>query len=221
MNPLKRPTFIVFLFLFFLSCVNNMEDDETSFSNGITEVAIGDQVWMAKNFDGVEFRNGDTIPYAESTEEWERAGKAGRPAWCYYGNDSSMGRKYGLIYNWYAINDPRGFAPRGWHVPTNDEWIALENFLGSKVSGLRLRCETGANAKDTGNNYGFCALLGGYRGKEGGFSGIEEFTYLASSTERDLKMNDIWGRGLHNTDSVIMRCGLYKEHGLYVRLIKD
>ena len=73
-----------------------------------------------------------------------------------------------------------------------------------------------------GNNSSkFCALPGGYRGKEGGFSGMGEFTYLTSSTERDPKVNDSWGRGIHYADSAIMRCGLFKEHGVYVRLIKD
>jgi uncharacterized protein (TIGR02145 family) len=177
---------------------------------------------MAKNYDGTTFRNGDSIPHARSIEEWQKAGETAKPAWCNYQNDSSFGRKYGRIYNWYAINDPRGFGPEGWHVPTNEEWIILENILGGSVAGLRLKCNSelieNRNGVDSGK---FCALLGGYRGKEGGYTGIEEFTYMASSTERDQKANDIWGRGIHTADSTIMRCGLYKEHGLYVRLIKD
>ena len=133
-----------------------------------------------------------------------------------------MGKKYGRIYNWYAVNDPRGFSPKGWHVPSNDEFIALENFLVDSVAGLRIRCQVDSNS-NTRSNDGprFCALLGGYRGKEGGFSGVDEFTYLFSSTERDKKDNDAWGRGIHYENSTIMRCGLYKEHGTYVRLIKD
>jgi uncharacterized protein (TIGR02145 family) len=212
-------TFVSFLVI---SCGSSPQKNKNTLLNDITEVQIGDQVWMARNFDGATFRNGDSIPHAKSTEEWEMAGKTAKPAWCYYNNDTSIGRKYGRIYNWYAINDPRGFCPRGWHVPTNDEWIILETFLGSSEAGLRLKCNTGPgkNANDN-HNTNFCALPGGYRGKEGGFSGLEEFTYLSSSTERDQKENDIWGRGIHHTDSTIMRCGLYKEHGLYVRLLRD
>lgn len=162
---------------------------------------MGDQVWMARNYDGLHFRNGDLIPEAKSIEEWENAGINGSPAWSYYNNDSTMGKKYGRIYNWYAIIDPRGFSPDGWHVPTNEEWINLETYLGE-------------NSKPA-------FLLGGYRSKEDHFSGTEEFTYLFSSTERDPTTNDIWGRGIHRDNATMMRCGMYKGHGLYVRLIKN
>jgi len=213
---------MTFLSFLLMSCRSRVKRTDNPFSNDISEIQIGDQVWMARNFDGATFRNGDSIPQAKSTEEWVRAGKAAKPAWCYYENDTSIGRKYGRIYNWYAVNDPRGFCPKGWHVPGNDEWIILESFLGSSEAGLRLKCNAGWTKNGNGNNSSkFCILPGGYRGKEGGFSGIEEFTYLSSSTERDQKANDIWGRGIHFADSTIMRCGLYKEHGLYVRLIKD
>jgi uncharacterized protein (TIGR02145 family) len=169
---------------------------------------------MARNYNGATFNNGDSIPHAKSAEEWERAGREGKPAWCFYKNDESIGGKYGRVYNWYAINDTRGFSPEGWHVPTNDEWIALEEFIGTAEAGERLKCSS-----DTASH--FCALLGGYRSKEGAFSGIEEFTYMASSSERDQQANDAWGRGIHKANNSIMRCGLYKAHGTYVRLVKD
>jgi len=179
---------ITFVSFFLMSCRGPLKRNDNNRTNDIAGVQIGNQVWMAKNFDGLTFRNGDSIPHAKSAEEWERAGKAAKPAWCYYENDNSIGRKYGRIYNWYAVNDPRGFCPKGWHVPTNDEWIILENFLGSSEAGLRLKCKAVPNQNGNGiNSSKFCALLGGYRGKEGGFSGMEEFTYLSSSTERDQK----------------------------------
>ena len=214
-----RRTFIpsiimAFASFLFVSCTNTPPGGDT-FSNDSALVHIGDQIWMARNFDGVIFMNGDSIPHAESVEEWVDAGESGKPAWCYYENDTRIGKEYGRIYNWYAVNDPRGFSPKGWHVPTNDEWIILEDFLES--SATELKCKDGGSK----NESGFCAVLGGYRGKEGGYSGIGEFTYLTSSTERDQNDNDIWGRGIHHNDSTMMRCGLYKGHGLYVRLIKD
>ena len=212
---------IVSVVFFLLSC-GDAKRNHNSPSADIPEIQIGNQIWMASNYDGASFRNGDPIPHAISTEEWQKAGNEKRPAWCYYENDTSIGRKYGRIYNWYAINDARGFSPEGWHVPTNDELITLENFVGSSEAGLRLKCNSGSNKNGNVNNSSkFCLLLGGYRGKEGGFSGIEEFTYLSSSTERDQKENDVWGRGIHTDNSTIMRCGLFKEHGLYVRLIKN
>jgi uncharacterized protein (TIGR02145 family) len=218
---LFQPLVIIFLFSWFpISCNSNARTTHETSANDLTGITLGDQVWSASNLDVVTFRNGDSIPEARLKEAWEKAGKERKPAWCYYENDSEKGEIYGRLYNWYAVNDPRGFCPKGWHVPTNDEWIILENFLGISEAGLRLKCN--ADSRKNGNNSSkICALLGGYRGKEGGFSGIEEFTYLSSSTERDQKENDIWGRGIHSADSTIMRCGLYKEHGVYVRLIKD
>jgi uncharacterized protein (TIGR02145 family) len=65
-------------------------------------------------------------PRSESDEEWEKAGNEGKPAWCFYNNDPEMGQHYGKLYNWYAVNDPRGLAPEGWHVASDDEWTQLD-----------------------------------------------------------------------------------------------
>ena len=98
----------------------------------------GPQVWMRKNLDVSTFRNGDPIPYAKTAEEWKAAGDNKQPAWCYYDNDTVNFKKYGGLYNWYAVNDPRGLAPEGYHIPTDEEW---RNFIASiKGSG-----------KDSGN----------------------------------------------------------------------
>jgi uncharacterized protein (TIGR02145 family) len=93
-------------------------------------VQIGTQVWMTKNLDLSTFRNGDPIPEAKTEEEWTKAGENHQPAWCYYDKDVTNGAKYGKLYNWYAVNDARGLAPVGYHIPTDDEWMDLEDFLG-------------------------------------------------------------------------------------------
>ena len=103
-------------------------------------VTIGTQVWMTKNLDVSTFRNGDPIPEVKTQEEWEEAGKNKQPAWCYYDNDPKNGEKYGKLYNWYAVNDPRGLAPTGWHVPTDAEWRTLTVYLGS-YEGTKLKSE--------------------------------------------------------------------------------
>ena len=88
-------------------------------------VQIGTQVWMTKNLDVSSFRNGDPIPEAKTDEEWKKAEENKQPAWCYYDNNSANGAKYGKLYNWYAVNDPRGLAPIGFRVPTDEDWIFL------------------------------------------------------------------------------------------------
>lgn len=79
------------------------------------EVKIGDQIWMTQNLDVDKFRNGDPIPEVTKAEECNKTDDEGKPAWCYYNNDPANGKKYGKLYNWHAVNDPRGLAP---------EWLA-------------------------------------------------------------------------------------------------
>jgi uncharacterized protein (TIGR02145 family) len=88
-------------------------------------VIIGSQTWMSENLDVDKFRNGDPIPEAKTDEEWEKAGKNKMPAWCYYDNDPKNALKYGKLYNWYAVNDVRGLAPEGWHIPSEYEFHKL------------------------------------------------------------------------------------------------
>ena len=195
--------------------------------NPVQGLKFGSQTWMAKNLDVVTFRNGDSIPQAISDEAWEAAGKQEIPAWCYYNSDSTTKEQYGRMYNWYAVNDPRGLAPQDWHIPSNLEWIALEEFVGSPDAGSRLKCDSASGNTHDDNIPDFCAMLGGYRDRNGRFTGIGEFTYLSGITQDtllNLKEDEryfIWGRGLHVSNNTIMRCGLDKKFGLYVRCIKD
>jgi uncharacterized protein (TIGR02145 family) len=141
------------------------------------ETKIGNQIWMAENLNVSKFRNGDVIPEAKTAQEWLKADKEKQPAWCYYNNDVNNGNKLGKLYNAYAVNDPRGIAPEGWHVTTNVEWKKLESDLyklgpivGDKYSqseefvGLKIKSKdqwinnTGGN-----NNLGFNAYPAGYR----------------------------------------------------------
>ena len=82
---------------------------KTSSSDSIFKtVKIGKQEWMVENLNVDRFRNGDLIPEIKSPNEWEKAGKSGKPAWCYFENDDLNGEKYGKLYNWFAVNDLRG-----------------------------------------------------------------------------------------------------------------
>ncbi len=124
-------------------------------------VTIGIQVWMSKNLDVSTFRNGDIIPHAQTDEEWRIAGENSQPAWCYLNNDSTIGTKYGKLYNWYAVADKRSLAPEGYHVPTNDEWTTLTDFLGEAQNGRKLKDtnEWFENGNGT-NSSGFSGLPG-------------------------------------------------------------
>ncbi|HKK40861.1 MAG TPA: fibrobacter succinogenes major paralogous domain-containing protein [Bacteroidales bacterium] len=134
-------------------------------------VIIGTQKWASANLDVITFRNGDTIQEARTNAEWVAAGKAGKPAWCYYNNDTVAGKRYGKLYNWYAVNDPRGLAPEGWKIPGNEDWFKLVSSLGgSQVAGLKMKSTTGWNDGNNGTNESdFAGLPGGYRVENGSF----------------------------------------------------
>jgi uncharacterized protein (TIGR02145 family) len=104
----------------------------------LKSVVIGTQTWTSENLNVSTFRNGDPIPEVRTTEEWKKAGENKQPAWCYYDNDPKNGENYGKLYNWYAVSDPRGLAPNGWHVPSETEWKELEKFLNEK-EGTKLK----------------------------------------------------------------------------------
>ena len=103
-------------------------------------VKIGTQVWMSTNLDVTYYRNGDKIPQVKDSVKWARLTTG---AWCWYNNDSATGAVYGKLYNWYAVNDPRGLAPIGWHIPSDTEWDTLSARLGGAS-------KAGGKLKDTG-----------------------------------------------------------------------
>ena len=104
------------------------------------EVEIGTQVWMTKNLNGSRYRNGDPIAQVTDLSIWVNLTSG---AWCYYANNSSNGVVYGKLYNWYAVNDPRGLAPIGYHIPSDSEWTTLTTFLGGEnVAGGKMKAIT-------------------------------------------------------------------------------
>lgn len=149
-------------------------------SQNIPQVKIGNQVWMSENLGVVTFRNGDIIPQAQSREDWSRAGFDEKPAWCYYietvnGNDSLV-TNHGKLYNSYAVNDPRGLAPHGWHIPLESEWILMTDYVqNTKKNYIDLFSiagwKTGKKGKDS---FGFHLYPAGWR--DVGCGGLGENT---------------------------------------------
>ncbi len=127
--------------------VTNNTVSQVAQTGSYKSIKIGNQTWMTSNLNVSTFRNGEAIPEAKTNEEWKRAGKNKQPAWCYYDNDPKNGAKYGKLYNWYAVNDPRGLAPLGWHVPTDEEWTLLSDYLGGNdLAGKKMKSTSGWNS---------------------------------------------------------------------------
>ena len=185
------------------------------------EVVIGKQVWMTNNLDLHKFRNGDSIPEAKAGWEWEQAGKNKQPAWCYNNNDATVGKKYGKLYNWYAVNDPRGLAPDGWHIPSDAEWTTLTTFLGGeKVAGIKLKSNTGWIENGNGTNISnFLGLPGGERNYDGAFLEYGSAGNWWSSTENNLY--SAWHFWVFWGDGQARSIENSKGNGYSVRCIRD
>lgn len=133
--------------------------------------------WMNQNLNEELYRNGDTIPEVKDPKVWEKL-KTG--AWCYYDNEPKNGREYGKLYNWYAVNDPRGIAPKGWRIPTQSEFEALIKEVTNNSEILRQMTGGSNNI-----NKGFSLLLAGGRDTSGYFYDLDYVPYFWSSTEYD------------------------------------
>jgi uncharacterized protein (TIGR02145 family) len=177
---------------------------------------------MARNLDVTTYRNGDIIPEVKDSAAWAKL-KTG--AWCYYKNDPANGKVYGKLYNWYAVNDPRGLAPEGWHVPTDEEWNTLTKTLGGdEIAGGKMK-EMGTEhwgSPNTGatNSSGFTALPGGLRFDVGDFVGIGNRAFWWSITESH--PSSIMYRYVHLASGYLNKDEwLGGQAGFSVRCVKD
>jgi uncharacterized protein (TIGR02145 family) len=186
-------------------------------------VTIGTQVWMTKNLDVSTFRNGDPIPEAKTRDQWDKASSEGKAAWCYFEYKKKNGKKYGKLYNWYAVNDSRGLAPIGYHVPSEEEWKILESYLGEKP-GKKMKFIKGWNNNGNGNNEsGFSGLPGGYIGSKGSYTPTlgEDASWWSSSEYNTFFA--YYRKCSFNSDNLfhLDNYGLSKLEGLSVRCVKD
>ena len=159
-KKLTRISFLLLAIFLVPALISHGQKPEGNKREVYKSIKIDNQVWMAENLNVGNFRNGDPIPEAKTDEEWVSAGKEGKPAWCYYENKIENGVKYGKLYNWYAINDPRGLAPKGWHVPTDTEWRQVTLFLGGEdAAGTKMKSPAGWTHDGNGTNVsGFSGL---------------------------------------------------------------
>ena len=161
----------------------------------IETVKIGNLEWTTKNLDVSTYRNGDIIPEVKDSNKWQNLTTG---AWCYYNNDPKNGAIYGKLYNWYAVNDPRGLAPEGLHLPTDLELNRV------------------ADLKDPA---GFAGLPGGFCFYDGDFYSVGNCGNWWSSSE--VSTTSAWFRGLIYGSGNVNRNVNDKAVGLSVRCLRD
>jgi len=112
-------------------------------------VKIGNQVWMAENLN------------------YDASGSK-----C-YNNDPANAEKYGRLYDWETA---KKVCPAGWHLPSEEEWEILIDFVGgAEIAGTKLKAKFGWNDFNGTDDFGFSALPGGrmsYGFCEVGYSGF-------------------------------------------------
>ncbi|MBN1989451.1 MAG: fibrobacter succinogenes major paralogous domain-containing protein [Bacteroidales bacterium] len=178
-----------------------------------TKAIYGNYNWASDNLDVATFRNGDPIPEAKTDEEWVQAAKEGKPAWCYLNNDPANGKKYGKLYNWYAVSDPRGLAPQGYRLPTYDDYQNLIKSTGSSAANNR------AKQLMKGGKTGYNSKMGGYRTEEGYFKKAGDFgRYWSESKYNETRAHTLYIERTSNTGSVT---NLVFANGFSVRCIKE
>jgi len=207
--------FITGLFVIIISSCNK--------TGSFQSTKIGTQTWMKKNLNVDHFRNGDPISEVTNPSDWFNLTTG---AWCYYENSTETGKIYGKLYNWYAVNDPRGLAPKGWHVASYKDWTILIDYVGGKnVAGGSLK-EKGTNnwfGKNTNskNKFGFTALPGGIWEFPGTFRHKGLGGYWWSSTSYSTEYDYAMYQGIFWNTSEMDGNNHSMSTGMSVRCVKD
>lgn len=117
-------------------------------------VVIGSQMWMAENLN-YEMEN----------------------SYC-YDDDKENCYKYGRLYTWVAALNG---CPDEWHLPTQEEFEDLINYVGGEsIAGSLLKSKDEWNGT---NEYGFSALPTGQRSFDSKYTDMGGYTVFWSSSE--------------------------------------
>ncbi|MDD5529702.1 MAG: fibrobacter succinogenes major paralogous domain-containing protein [bacterium] len=224
---MKSVYLIVVSGLFFWGCVREPIKTEVIVpmtdkgGNTYKTIKIDKQEWMAENLNVSCYRNGDSIPQVQDAEKWKNLTTG---AWCYYKNNAEHEKTYGKLYNWYAVNDPRGLAPEGWHIPSDSGWAILADCLGGKdIAGGKLKESdtthwTSPNVGAT-NETGFSALPGSARSPDGSFGCMGHSGGWWSTTEFDT--TSAWCHPMSYHDTSVHRNSYDKRCALSIRCVRD
>jgi uncharacterized protein (TIGR02145 family) len=193
-------------------------------NNPYETVIIDKQVWMASNLKTTHYMNGDLISTTSAPASDITSESTPKYQWSFNGDDANAS-VYGKLYTYYAVTDTRKICPAGFHVPSDAEWIMLENYLGGANYAASFLKENGNSHwnspynTDANNVTLFRALPGGYRNTTGTFFYLKDYGFWWSSTEGDI--SNVWVRSMYTQSSQISRLSFAKRFGASVRCIKD
>jgi uncharacterized protein (TIGR02145 family) len=213
-------------------------------------VELGTKWWMAENLKVTRYNNGDLIGTTNpaTLDLFHTVYDGGTPPkyqWAYNGVESNA-VVYGRLYTWYAVTDPRGVCPAGWHIPSNDEWLLLQNYLIAngfnydgtttenkiaKAMAALTSWNSSAYEGSAGNTdypgkrnaSGFSGLAAGIRFADGEFAGLgESANWFTSTNYYDDYDGIFWGFGFYNTSwGLSAGTNDSEEDALSVRCVKN
>jgi uncharacterized protein (TIGR02145 family) len=207
-----------------------------------TTVLIGTQRWTDKNLNVANYRNGDAITYAANAAQWAAANAAGEGAYTYLKYASGDGgATYGKLYNWYAVNDSRGLAPTGYHIPTRDEWTTLRGTQPGNGKTLKSNTTDWSASFNNVNNYITFIPDANYSNYNGtnstGFNALPGGSLFPNGTNGNYGSASLWTATIDPLNSAKANwtyfhsttlydgancCGTYElGNGMSVRLVKD
>jgi uncharacterized protein (TIGR02145 family) len=190
-------------------------------------VKIGEQVWTSGNLNTAFYSNGDSIPEAKNKNEWNKYRKEFIGCFCYYKYDSENGKKQGKFYNGYAITDPRGIAPEGWHIATQPEAYLLFKYLGEPaIANLKLKSDNWPDDPYVRKKKRVLINESGFSGQPDGYCLFGYFRDVQKTgmwwTSSDHLRKQLFYFSLTSgSDATIGGKGIVKGAGLPVRCIKD
>ena len=187
--------------------------------NSYKTININGEEWMAENLKVTRYNDSTPIPYVSDSVAWINLLDAG---YCMYNNNPVNKDLYGLLYNYYVINT-KNVCPKGWHIPSDEEWINLTNGLGTSVIAGGKMKEAGdghwIGLNDlTTNSSGFTALPGGVRDYDGVMIGQRYMGYWWTTLEQSSDFAYV--RFLHN-DAHCEKSYILKNYGISIRCLKD
>lgn len=214
----------------------NISDDKVGFvdtrdGNVYKTVKIGQQIWMAEN-----------LKYLPSVMPSTTGSKI-TPYYYVFGYNGKIleeakaigyYNKFGVLYNWPAAmagstsstanpSGIQGICPSGWHLPSNDEWMQLIEYLGGRDRvGTKLFANNNWDLTDTEetNQSGFSAIPTGRRDEQ--FSSFSfsigvNYGFWWSATEFDSSRAEIVETSRNSAYTI----DFFKDNGFCVRCVKD
>ncbi len=208
--------------------------------NSYPTVQIGSQIWMAQNLRVTHYSNGDAIPEISDYGVWANLDDNNiDDAFCWFDNDTSNAIPYGALYTWAAAmgdnavssgsspSGVQGICPNGWHLPSDNEFTQLANYLGGwDIAGGKLKDTNSVYwnnpNEDATNETGFAGIGSGYRyDYKGDFADLKIGGYWWTSTENPSNTSDAFIRDLLASGHQLLRYDFLKSHGYSVRCVRD